>query len=62
VGGTTPQGERITISHVSSSGGAVANARAKGCFGKSNAEKKGYKPMSPYKMKRAKKAQKAGKK
>jgi hypothetical protein len=33
VGGTTQQGERITIGHVSSNGGAVTNARAKGCFG-----------------------------
>jgi hypothetical protein len=33
VGGQTPKGARITIGHVSSNGGAVTNARAKGCFG-----------------------------
>jgi hypothetical protein len=47
---------------VSANGNATVNARAKGCFGKSNTEKKGYKPMSLYKMKQAKKAYKAGKK
>jgi hypothetical protein len=33
VGGTTPQGKRITVGHVSGNGVSVANARAKGCFG-----------------------------
>lgn len=33
VGGNTKKGDRITIGRVSSNGGAVANARAKGCFG-----------------------------
>jgi hypothetical protein len=47
---------------ISANGSATVNTRAKGCFGKSNAEKKGYKPMSLYKMKQAKKAYKAGKK
>ena len=44
VGGETPQGGRITIGRISSNGCANVNARAKGCFGKSDAEKKGYKP------------------
>jgi hypothetical protein len=40
VGGLTPKGDRITIGHVSSNGGAVKNARAKGCFGSPNRRKK----------------------
>ena len=45
VGGETPKGERITVKGVSSNGCANANARAKGCFGKSTAEQKNYKPL-----------------
>jgi hypothetical protein len=33
VGWLTPKGERITVGHVSSNGGADKNAKAKGCFG-----------------------------
>jgi hypothetical protein len=33
VGDNTPNGDRITIGHVSSNGEAVKNARVKGCFG-----------------------------
>jgi hypothetical protein len=39
VGGNTAKGDRIVISGVSENGNAVANARAKGCFGKSHGEK-----------------------
>jgi hypothetical protein len=62
VGGKTSGDDSIQIPGVSANGNATVNARAKGCFGKSTAEKKGYKPLSPYKMKRLKKARKAGKK
>jgi hypothetical protein len=43
VGGNTPNGDRITIGHVSSNGGAVKNARAKGCFGSPGRKKRGIK-------------------
>jgi hypothetical protein len=43
VGGLTSKGERITIGHESSNGGAVKNARAKGCFGNPDRRKKGIK-------------------
>lgn len=62
VTGKTTKGDPISIPRVSANGNSVVNARAKGCFGKSNSEKKGYKPLSPYKMKQAKKAQRTGKK
>jgi hypothetical protein len=39
VGGNTTKGDRIVISGVSANGNVVANARAKGCFGKSYGEK-----------------------
>jgi hypothetical protein len=41
VGGLTADGRRITIGHVSSNGGAVKNARAKGCFGGPGRKKRG---------------------
>jgi hypothetical protein len=60
VTGKTTKGEPISIPRVSANNGnSVVNASAKGCFGKSTAEKKGYKSLSPYKMKQFKKAQKA---
>lgn len=43
VGGLTSKGERITIGHVSSNGGAVKNARAKGWFDSPGRRKKGIK-------------------
>ena len=45
VGGETMKGDRITVGGVSSNGRALVNAKAKGCFGKSHAEKTGYKPL-----------------
>jgi hypothetical protein len=39
VSGKTSKDDRITISGVSANGNAAANARAKGCFGKSWGEK-----------------------
>jgi hypothetical protein len=61
VSGKTTRDDSISIPKVSANGNSVVNARAKGCFGKSTVEKKGYKPLSPFKMKKVKKAQKAGK-
>ena len=57
VGGKTTDGNPITIPRVSSNGNATKNARAKGCFGKSTAEKN-YVPLMPQPTKK----RKAGKK
>jgi hypothetical protein len=61
VSGKTTKDDPISIPSVSANGNSTVNARAKGCFGKSTAEKKRYKPLSPYKMMQAKKAKKVGK-
>ena len=40
VGGETTKGDRITVGGVSRNGGALKNAKAKGCFGNPLKEKR----------------------